>query len=72
MTNIESLLQAIEESHKLQQEVNSLKEDNRSLVNASAELSKKFHDRDVDFAKEKAQMDKDMVRTQMSFLFTCT
>lgn len=51
------LFQAIEETHKLQQEITSLKEDNGSLVSANAELSKKFHDKDVDFAKERSEME---------------
>ena len=49
-------MQAIEESSRLQQELNSLKEDNSSLVRANAELSKKLHDKDVDFAKERSEL----------------
>ena len=49
-------LQAIEESSRLQQELNTLKEDNSSLVRANAELSKKLHDKDVGFAKERSEL----------------
>ena len=49
-------MQAIEESSRLQQELNTLKEDNSSLVRANAELSKKLHDKDVDFAKERSEL----------------
>lgn len=62
------LQKAIEETHKLQQEMNSLKEDNGSLVSANAELSKKFHDKDVDFAQERSEMEKtvDSLRNELN------
>lgn len=52
------LQKALEDANKLQQDLNTLKEDNASLVNANAELSKKFHDHDLDFAKERSEMEK--------------
>jgi len=48
----------LHEKESLVQEINRLRDDNLSLVNSSAELSKKLHDQDMEFSKERASLEK--------------